>query len=716
MALTDFFPPLKASLPDPWDLWATQNARSVKQGDEVTVVLTEQPTTGDAIPRCIEKVLLTNSATRAPCVAKIAAITGLDAASIDTAMMQIYGQVIAAMQKRKPTAPGEPYYTEDTQGLWLVSPHDEGEQRTQLTNFTAKILTDIVEDDGTTTTPRFFEVEASQGAATGTMRVPAKDFQLMHWVPEALGAQARVLPGPYQKEHAHGAIQDLSTDIEHRHTYTHTGWRFIDDEWCYLHNAGAITATGLRKDLCVALGEKFARYRLPAPPDGPDRIAAIRKSLALRTLGPGNLMALVLPYTYLAPLRQLLHKEPPDFTGWIVGKTGHFKSEYVALALAHFGDFSRLTLPATFESTGNGLERLLHTPKDSLLVIDDYFPANTRRQAEAMDQVAARLLRGMGNQAARQRMRRDTTMQDDLPPRCVALATAERLPDGHSSSARMFLISVPPMTTTELQAIGATLSTPQKDAQQYPQAMAAYLQWIAARWAELETSLLSQLHAFRTQAHQVGCHAREPGQVAYLQLAWDAFTQCAVEAGAMTEKERTSLLQETWDMLLGASREHSALLASENTVTRFMGYLHAGLASKQLYLRDTDDNVPTDPSAWGWTPTTTYDPSTKTYAPDYAPGHALLLGYVDDAYLYLIPKTLEQYLHQAAREEDRPWPVDATTLLRELDSAGVIETREESGGKRRREVQKKINKINSRYIWLKKDAVQDEEGDDPIPF
>ncbi len=42
---------------------------------------------------------------------------------------------------------------------------------------------------------------------------------------------------------------------------------------------------------------------------------------------------------------------------WIAGRTGSYKSEYAALALAHFGDFTRLTLPMTFETTGNGLER-----------------------------------------------------------------------------------------------------------------------------------------------------------------------------------------------------------------------------------------------------------------------------------------------------------------------------------------------------------------------
>ena len=74
----------------------------------------------------------------------------------------------------------------------------------------------------------------------------------------------------------------------------------------------------------------------------------------MRALGPEHVMAYPLSCAYLAPLRQLLAPLPPDFVMWLAGRTGSFKSEYAALALAHFGDFTRLTLPMTFETTGNG--------------------------------------------------------------------------------------------------------------------------------------------------------------------------------------------------------------------------------------------------------------------------------------------------------------------------------------------------------------------------
>ena len=399
MANLVFDPPLAQPLQGPWSFCATEHVRSTKDGDKTTIVLLETCPNGEVAPRDLEELSLKTAESRRPYVDTCATRTGIEPGLIDAALIHLYGQILPRLTQRRAPSLTDPYYAEDAQGFWLVHPLPSGEQRIQLTNFGAKILVDIEEDDGTTTHPRFFEIEATQGDILRTIRLAAKDFQSMTWVADALGAKARVFPGKYYKEHAHAAIQDLSLETERRHTYTHTGWREIEGAWCYLHGAGAITATGMRKDLSVALGAKFERYRLPLPVSGPDAQEALQASLVLRTLGPDHLMTYPLSCAYLAPLRHLLASTPPDFVMWLAGRTGSYKSEYAALALAHFGNFTRLTLPMTFETTSNGLERLLHTPKDCLLVIDDYHPADSRREADAMAQVASRLLRGMGNMA-----------------------------------------------------------------------------------------------------------------------------------------------------------------------------------------------------------------------------------------------------------------------------------------------------------------------------
>src|SRR5262249_46524061 len=284
-----------------------------------------------------------------------------------------------------------------------------------------------------------FEIEGIVNKRIIHCSVAAQDFSAMGWVAAQLGAEAVLAAGHGLKDHARAAMQHCSRDIAHRHVYEHLGWCLVQGQRCFLHGGGALTAHGLRDDVAVTLSGALARYRFPAPPTGADCVTAVQASLALRSLLSEHGMAPLLGSTYLAPLRALLMPEPPDFTVWIQGRSGLFKSELAALIQAHWGDFSRTSLPARFVATGNALERLLFATKDALLVCDDYFPAGNRREAEAMDQTAARLLRGVGNGSGRPRMQRDTTMQPDLPPRGLSLATGERLPEGHSTNARLFL-------------------------------------------------------------------------------------------------------------------------------------------------------------------------------------------------------------------------------------------------------------------------------------
>ena len=351
--------------------------------------------------------------------------------------------------------PPEVRYRATRHGLVWEKPTKEGPTDVLLSNFTATITAEVTRDDGAETRKRFALAAMLKGQ-TYHLDIPEAQFAGMSWVTEHLGAQAIVMPGMTLKDHARAAIQILSPHIAHRHVYEHTGWRVVDGERCYLHNGGAITAQGGRDDISVELSGVLARYQLPAPPTGAARIAAIKASLDLQALLPERGMFPVQGAVYLAPLRELLVTEPPDFTVWLHGRSGLFKSEVAALAQAHWGDFSRMTLPASFVATGNALERLTFATKDALLVCDDYFPARNKREADAMDQTAARLLRGVGNGSGRSRMRQDTTMRPDLPPRGVTLATGERLPDGHSTNARLFLLSLTPTAQDDIASRLAT--------------------------------------------------------------------------------------------------------------------------------------------------------------------------------------------------------------------------------------------------------------------
>src|SRR5262249_1755721 len=257
-------------------------------------------------------------------------------------------------------------YQETPRGMVWLKPTREGYVETLLTDFTALIVADIAEDDGTEAR-RVFELEARHNGETTRFTIPAAQFSTMAWVNEHLGATALVMPGTLLKDHARAAIQMLSRNVEHRRVYTHIGWRKLGDRWCYLHAGGAIGAHGDVPDVVVVPGETLASYRLPSPAEGEAARAAIGASFRVLDVAPDPVR---IP-AYAALWRAVLGTV--DFSLHMAGPTGQGKTAFAALLQQHWGaGMDARHLPASWSSTGNALEGLAFQAKDAMLVVDDF--------------------------------------------------------------------------------------------------------------------------------------------------------------------------------------------------------------------------------------------------------------------------------------------------------------------------------------------------------
>jgi hypothetical protein len=562
-----FDPPPQVPLANAWVLYASEGMRHTRDGLAFTVQLHNGKLQESDL-------LVVNNRTKRTALAKAyAKKTRLAVTTLSDALLTLGDLVDTEIRLRE--GPGirldvDERYVVDDEGTWLVHADSQGTHKERLANFSATIVTDILYDDGTLETRRSFEIEAQFQGEVKKCVLTASDFARMQWPLKMLGARAIVEVGPLKPDHLRVAMQSRSK-AEKRTVFVHTGWRRVADEWCYLHAGGAITAQGLRDDMLVQLQGALNSYHIPAPPTDPERLRDVfQASLGLRILAPGGAMVTILGAAYVAPLRPFLLEHPPDFVGWIAGPSGRFKTEYAVLGMQHFGaDFAGRNVPASFIATGNSLERLSYAAKDALFLVDDYYPAADRRTRDAMDLTAGRLLRSIGNQTGRPRMNPDTTLRPDLPPRCVALATGERLPEGHSTNARLLLQPVDPPADPE--ALTRALTRAQEAKHCYSEAMAFYLQWIAQHWEMLYAKIPARFRALRTEAATLGTHAREPGHIAHVQLGWWVFTACAVDAQVLTAAERKVVLAETLTHGHALASTQGVLLQSETTVTRFLG-------------------------------------------------------------------------------------------------------------------------------------------------
>ena len=237
---------------------------------------------------------------------------------------------------------------------------------TVLANFSARIVSDLVLDDDAEQR-REVGIEAEVGEHKLAFVIPAAEFARMGWVPKQLGPQAIIYPG--QQQHARAAIQWLSGPIRQERIFTHLGWTKQGAEWLYLQAGAAVSAHGPRCDVHVQLPAALEHYLVQTPAEAGERVSAVRASLGFLTLAPDRISFPLLAAVYRAALGKV------DFSLFLTGQTGTFKTTLAALCQQHFGaEMDASQLPANFASTANALEGLAFTAKDALLVVDDFVP------------------------------------------------------------------------------------------------------------------------------------------------------------------------------------------------------------------------------------------------------------------------------------------------------------------------------------------------------
>src|SRR5262249_19897082 len=157
-----------------------------------------------------------------------------------------------------------------------------------------------------------------------------------------------------------------------------------------------------------------------------------------------------------------------------------------------------------------------------LVVIDDYAPHADARAEADQARKAQRVLRNVGNRAARGRMRSDLTGRPDRPPRGLPLCTGEMLPPGASILARLVQVEIDRDRLT-LPAITSL----QENGGRLAHAMRAFIEWIAPQYEELQTILPAAREEMRRELHTRSGHLRQPEAMANLYVGLDLFIQFA---------------------------------------------------------------------------------------------------------------------------------------------------------------------------------------------
>jgi hypothetical protein len=523
-------------------------------------------------------------------------------------------------------------------------------QTRPLANFQARIEEEISRDDGQKTTKEFsIKGTLENGRPLPPALVAADKFDGLAWVKREWGAAVTIAPGRSLGPHLGNAIQGHSQGFKRRSVYAHTGWRKIGGAWRYCHGAGAL---GPGEPIEVDLGENLHLYRLPAP----GGLEAAQASLRFLDVAPWEVTAPPFACVYLAPFADLLKV---DFSLWIYGPTGGMKSTLAALALCHFGEFSRLSLPGSWFSTVNSLERLCFTLKDSLAVIDDFCPAASAKEFTHMAEKAGRLIYQAGNRSGRGRLAPDLTARPNYYPRGLIISTGEVLLPGQrqSATARYLGVELDPKKTPIDKA---RLTAAQAEADLYAGAMAAYLEDLAPRLDEAQEEMQALFEAYRG-AFQGASHARIPEIQAWLAVGFEFAMRFFLSLGAITESQKYDMEKRAWRVWEALGEKHNRIIEGEKPTLKFLAILAELFLTSRVYAESKSQmgQPPPAKEVLGWEG---LEPAKNAYR----------VGYADEDMVYLLPETALKAVNEAIRAQGDFLGLGRNELWAHLAREGII--------------------------------------------
>ncbi len=508
-----------------------------------------------------------------------------------------------------------------------------------LCNFTARVVDEVVLDDGVSESRQFtLAGELAGGVPLPSIEVPAAHFNSLNWVSERWGSRAIIFAGASTRDHLRTIIQ-LSSESHQaaRRVFQHTGWREIEGQRRFLTASGAVGGEGVEVSLPAAL----SRYCLPQP--AAEAGDAVQASLRFLDVARFDVTAPLWASIYLAPLSELLE---PAFTLWLSGATGSFKSVLSALALSHFGDFSFSTLPASWRDTANHLQWMLSVAKDLPVVIDDWHPAPTVSGQRDLEYKADIVIRGQGNRSGRGRLRADASPRGKYTPRGVLLSTGEQLPAGESGTARLMVVEL------ERGYVDLTrLTMAQGEAHLYPYAAVGYVLYLRDNWDSVAARLKSQWPAWRQAAMVEDAHLRVPATVAWLYAGADMGLEYAQSCGFISSAWADELRDACWATFLSLGGRQSYRVEEERPAKRFMDTLRTLLSTGRLCLLSREQVKPGP-----------YDVGPRQE----------FVGWQDEAYVYVVPGAAYQLVYEHCQRSGQPLTTKAPFVWADLARLQLI--------------------------------------------
>ncbi len=529
-----------------------------------------------------------------------------------------------------------------------------------IANFTTRLLSVVSHDDGLQQPVKCWrmsgQVKLEQGDVCSlpeiTLDVPK--IPSMDWV-HSWSAGATIYGRGNKELYLNYIKAQCGLSIDET-VYTHTGFRAVNGNLCFLSNNNTINGENITCQL-----QGLENYAFVKRPEDLTDQKAVMAVVSLMSIAPKMVSYSLLGFTYLAPLTNFLRAigKRPSFVLYCKGRTGSLKTSTALLYLSHFTTYSGMSTvaPGNFQSTANRLEYQASMLKDVVYLVDDYCPSKDARTKAKMDDTFQRLIRGQGDQAVRGRMTSELSARADYVPRGLVMATGEATPNiDESGLARLWSVEFERDSIKDMSAF--TVCQEEATRGVYNIAMQGYIKWIIGNAKGLDDYLNGVIGTYTLRLKDFKSeHRRSPQIIIILMCGIHCFTEYAVQTGTMTMHE-AEIMREDALQTFFALGEHQAEELKESTasysfVSTIQGLFTAGRVN--LLLRGKGEDVE--------------NPAVRNNilcSTDYN------LGYYDKDYLYLLPDETQKAYRQAIKDGGGFEWRDKNTIYRDLKAEGIM--------------------------------------------
>lgn len=430
-----------------------------------------------------------------------------------------------------------------------------------------------------------------------TINIEVQDIESLKWIKNSWGFQYKVFPK--MKEKFLEVLEILVVNSVTKKISDHIGWFKDNEKYSYFHTRGVIGDS----DKEVDIGEHLSNYFLQS------KIVDIQKacqaSLKLLEVADYEVTVPLLGLVYLSPLLQAIKDvgKMPEFVVWLFGTTGSRKTSLARVFLSHFGDFTN-RLPATFNDTYASIEIKAHAIKDSLNLVDDYAPKQTKNQKYGQDEIAEKTIRAYGDRIARGRANSSMISQKQYTPQGMLLMTGENLIRGHSTVARLVALELD-KGSVDL----GLLKEIQDNTSLLGESMRGYIEWLLPQMND-ESSSLGEVIAYNFDIYKDGLakmvvdvHGRSIESCAWLMVGISSMLTYFKDKGVLSEDEFEQHIQLAKDIIVKLLIKNNSLTKESSPVDEFLYILREAIDSKSIKiitLVDGNKVIATDDNIYGY--------------------------------------------------------------------------------------------------------------------